>query len=121
MPKNLVTPVHIQPCAEPDFLLGQHYCKPNHMLLCQAEARGSLLVVLQTLLRIVVALEVVEWKLRLPSFESNVIQAASSPCLQEFCWHPVVALDVCSASTFAGCLAAGQAAEDRESCADKSV
>eukprot|EP00913_Durusdinium_trenchii_P000002 g2.t1 len=42
----------------------QHYCKPNHMLLCQAEARGSLLVVLQTLLRIVVALEVVEWKLR---------------------------------------------------------
>ncbi|CAK9035232.1 unnamed protein product [Durusdinium trenchii] len=25
----------------------QHYCKPNHMLLCQAEARGSLLVVLQ--------------------------------------------------------------------------
>ncbi|CAL1131928.1 unnamed protein product [Cladocopium goreaui] len=27
----------------------QHYCKPNHLLLCQAEARGSLLIVLQNL------------------------------------------------------------------------
>ena len=31
------------------LIWGQHYCKPNRLLLCQAEARGSLLIVLQML------------------------------------------------------------------------